>query len=777
MQKPTAHPLNIFLLTLLVGMGALFPPAATATLLTVINTNNSGGGSLRQAIADAVSGDTIDFATNVTGTITFSNGPIVIDKSVAILGPGARTLAVRGLSSNIFSVIYPGSAIFPLIANLTLTNGASVNGGGILLEGGDLTISNCIVSGNTASPGQGGVGGGISARGGSLTVIGSTFIGNRAHLGGGIYINGAQVALTNTTLTANEVSAGPDSAGAGIYNYSTLTLQSCTVASNRVTSGSGFGGGIHNLGVALPHLRNTIVAGNSAPTGPDLNGAFISDGYNLLGTGTGSTGFTNGVNNDLVGTNAMLGPLQDNGGPTPTMALLGGSPALDQGISDGLLTDQRGQPRMSDNFVIPNFFGDAADIGAYEYQNTLLVVNTNNSGAGSLRQAIEDNNTFGGGQRIVFSNTVTGVITLASALEITNAVTIIGPGAKVLTVSGNSANRVFDIALAPSAISGLTIANGNSSLGAGIFSHAPTALLTIQNCVFSNNTSTLRGGALWCGNEGAILNSTFRNNKASGEGGGAIYAATGLGITNCTFLGNTATNALGNARGGALYGFSGFTYTYACTIVSNTAGGSGGGVFGGSAVFVRNNIIARNIAPTDPDTTGNISPQGYNFVGNAGSTTGWSSGNGDQVGSSGFPLNPILGTLQDNGGPTPTLSPLPGSPVIDKGKTSPGIPDQRGRARPFDYAVIDNATGGDGSDIGAVEVSPDGPQLNIQLAGTDVVLSWTTNAVDFQLQSVTNLTASNNWIVVGGTPTIAGNQYRLTNSPISGNQFYRLKGN
>jgi hypothetical protein len=108
------------------------------------------------------------------------------------------------------------------------------------------------------------------------------------------------------------------------------------------------------------NARNSLIADNSADTHPDVSGDFADATYNLLGDGTGSN-LINGVNGNLVGSadaplDPLLGPLQDNGGPTLTHALLDGSPALDAGTSDGAPpTDQRGVPR--DN---------PPDIGAYE---------------------------------------------------------------------------------------------------------------------------------------------------------------------------------------------------------------------------------------------------------------------------------------------------------------------------------------------------------------------------------------------------------------------------
>jgi hypothetical protein len=121
------------------------------------------------------------------------------------------------------------------------------------------------------------------------------------------------------------------------------------------------------------NVRSTIIAGNTDWNGgaPDVAGAFISQGYNLIGASDCSTGFVNGANNNQVGTvaspiNPLLEPLQDNGGLTETHALLPGSRAIDKGNSFGLTTDQRGFRRPVD-FPLPNApSGNSSDIGAFE---------------------------------------------------------------------------------------------------------------------------------------------------------------------------------------------------------------------------------------------------------------------------------------------------------------------------------------------------------------------------------------------------------------------------
>jgi hypothetical protein len=338
---------------------------------------------------------------------------------------------------------------------------------------------------------------------------------------------------------------------------------------------------------------------------------------------------------------------------------------------------------------------------------TLVVYNNNDMGAGSLRQAISDNAALGGGNTIVFSNLVTGTITLTTNLVITADVTIQGPGASVLTINGNGADRVFLITGGAASLSGLRIANGHTPQGGGgINSSSGSSPLSIRDCVFENNFSGGTGGAiLFWSNPGSIVNSTFYGNTANQ--GGAIQAYHGVSMTNCTFTGNSANDAALGA-GGALFEYAlagnGIVEIESCTIIGNIAAVSGGGIVReGTPIFVHNSLIAQNIAPGSADTDGSFSSQGYNLIGNAGTSTGWT-GVGDQVGTSGSPINPLAGSLQDNGGPVPTIALLPGSPALDQGLAWKDT-DAGGRPRPFTNA-IPPATLGDHSDIGAYELSP-----------------------------------------------------------------------
>ena len=150
------------------------------------------------------------------------------------------------------------------------------------------------------------------------------------------------------------------------------TLLNTTITGNRVLTSANGGAGLRSDFPAL--VQNTIIAGNfrgAAPstTPDDINGTVnASSAFNLIGIG-GSGGLTNGVNNNQVGvSNPGLGPLANNGGPTLTVALLPGSPAIDQGSNTYVIageTDQRGFNRI---------YNGTVDIGAFEVQPTSAAV-------------------------------------------------------------------------------------------------------------------------------------------------------------------------------------------------------------------------------------------------------------------------------------------------------------------------------------------------------------------------------------------------------------------
>lgn len=176
-------------------------------------------------------------------------------------------------------------------------------------------------------------------------------------VGGAIYVTNVSVELRHCTLAENKAVGR-----AGVFN---------PFRPWDVNNGSGYGGGIYNLR-GIVQIANTILARNVAITGDvysvvsDGQGTFTNQGYNLVGTADRITGL---LASDLTGVDPSLGPLQDNGGTTPTYALLEGSAAIDGGTRSGLAFDQRGLPRTLDcRDVINSAGGDGTDIGAVENQ-------------------------------------------------------------------------------------------------------------------------------------------------------------------------------------------------------------------------------------------------------------------------------------------------------------------------------------------------------------------------------------------------------------------------
>jgi hypothetical protein len=383
-----------------------FSNAWSATI-TVLNLNNAGGGSLRNAISNSNSGDIIDL-TGLAGTITLTSGQLDCSgKNLTFNGPGAAILSISG--NNTSRIFYVSNADIEL-DGLTLTNGSdnsNVFSGGAALasyEIGDVTISNCIIINNSSnsSYSRGGavdianynpvnwaggttakkveisycqfennqsyIGGALvyrtySTGGSSFSVSNTTFKDNHtlptAANDGGAFecaaINNDNIDFTNCTFSGNSsVSTGGNnkSGGALSLGNGNVTINSCTIVNN--SSGSN-GGGVIHWGGGNCTVTNTIIANNTAvSSGTNVNGSFISGGFNLIGNNGAGNGFNAGT--DLNSTNPQLAALANNGGFGETHAFVCASPAIDAGGSNPAL-DQRDLPRVCD-----------PDIGAFEYQ-------------------------------------------------------------------------------------------------------------------------------------------------------------------------------------------------------------------------------------------------------------------------------------------------------------------------------------------------------------------------------------------------------------------------
>ena len=343
---------------------------------------------------------------------------------------------------------------------------------------------------------------------------------------------------------------------------------------------------------------------------------------------------------------------------------------------------------------------------------TFTVSNLNDSGAGSLRQAILDSNTTPGADVVTFQSTLSGQITLGSQLSITDPVQVLGPGANRLTISGNNQSRIFYVhppGEAPVTIAGLTLTAGNSAADRGGAIRNKYAQLTVDHVVISNSVATANQSGGGIENEDASL--TVRSSTISGNSaraGGGIYSihdrADVVTIQNSTITGNSARYS-----GGGIMFTNPAGYTPRIAIGSSTISGNsvtsyasyggGGGIWlnavAGSSLL--STIVADNSAPIGPDIRV-FGPSGS--LNTAFSLIENPSGAAITGGPNITAQDPKLLPLADNGGPTPTEALAAGSPAIDQGQASGE--DQRGAPRPFDFAGIALA-GSNQADIGAYE--------------------------------------------------------------------------
>jgi len=378
--------------------------AIPESAIPVTNCDDAGPGSLRDTVAAAASGSTLDLTQLTCSTITLTSGAITIAQSdLSLIGPGAALLAIDGGGQS--SLIRHSGTGTLLFDSLTLTHGylAQSNGrGGCVFSPGnialyrsvvsdctltglserggglfaihDLTIAYSVITRNlvdglgdeanaggffvggylnmrystvsdnearTIAPAQSG-GGGVGTFGDAL-IVGSTISGNRAGNVAGLALDGhGSAVIVDSTVSGNIMTGG---AYGGVYAGVPLSIYNSTIA---------FNGGVGLVSGYALHLESTIIADNAVDLGL-FPGASLSGTHNLIVV-------ANTVPPDTIQSCPHLQPLADNGGPTRTHALIDASPAIDAGNNlRALANDQRGTG-------FPRAFGANADIGAFEWQ-------------------------------------------------------------------------------------------------------------------------------------------------------------------------------------------------------------------------------------------------------------------------------------------------------------------------------------------------------------------------------------------------------------------------
>ncbi len=423
---------SVLALTVLAGLAAMAVPARATTITVTSNLDSATGDglcSLREAVIAANTDTAVDACPAGSGSDTITlppgvypltiagrgeqlaaTGDLDIDTGLTLVGAGSETTLIDGSGLDRVLELHAGAVV--QVNGVAITNGdADVeDGGGIYVNGGQLNLTHSVIRDN-----NGRYGGGLRVENdGSATVIDSRLTNNTGLTGGGMYVgsytgsttvvvinslidaNAASGSLTgshgggarsasngditfvNTTISGNSATLS----GGGIFADHVVHLHNATVTANTADSdgdGTGNGGGVTisaGVPVGFGTARNSLIAANTdaSPTGAqyaNCAGTLTGEGYILLGNITGCTlaGVTTG---NVLGATPFLGPLQDNGGPTPTHALLAFSGAIDAGDPAGCLDqallplarDQRGYVRPVDGGTTR---GVRCDIGAFEY--------------------------------------------------------------------------------------------------------------------------------------------------------------------------------------------------------------------------------------------------------------------------------------------------------------------------------------------------------------------------------------------------------------------------
>jgi fibronectin-binding autotransporter adhesin len=639
-----------------------------AHTIVVTNTADDGSGSLRQALALAANGDTINITAK--GTITLTSGELLVDKSVTIRGPGATKLIVNGTAASRVFHIAPATSV--AISGLTIANGHASDdagsfpanaGGGIYSDHARLTVSDCTVSGNAARYG-GGIFSNNESGDGSLSVVTCTASGNSARFGGGIY-NDGEGGSANLTLNRSVVNDNTaDFGGAGIYNdgeangiatlvlvttalknnsagivggaihndgengHANSTLNACELSSNSAGADSGTiafsgGGAIFNDGFsgnALLTLRNCVVNNNQAGTHHAdtlaAGGGVYNHGYagNAVATLTNST-FSHNAADQAGGGVANYGVLGNANVTLNTSSVSNGEAPVGGGISNfgpsGAATLTLNNGSVKDN--------GAFDGGGIENLGAALTMN---------KTSVSGNEVgFGGGG--IDNEGWAGTNTTATLVDSTISNNKAGAGSAIYNIGFDGSAAVT---LTNSTVSGNLPDFSSPVTTLSNIGYVGDATMTLTNSTVSGN-GTVSGNtcdfpvfcdnAIFNGNSiGTIARLTVSNSTMSNNWGISLLNG-GDGDGNAIVdIANTILNA--EASGGAIQNFFGTVTSHGYNLSSDAAGGDGSTIPGGLL-----------------DGPGDIRN-----------------------------TDPLLGPLKDNGGPTMTHALLAHSPGIDAGDPS-----------------------------------------------------------------------------------------------------------
>ena len=610
----------------------LSPGAACATVNGAIG-KASPGDIINVAMGTYADGALLDKSVTLLGgwdsTFTTQNGSSILDGTSVTINTGVTTLIERFTVQN-GGPIYNGGGDVTLNNSLIQGNTGAGGFGGGIFNGGNLTINNSVISGNTTF----GSGGGIYNPNENTTVIlnNSAVISNTGIYGGGISASAGTVILNNSTVSGNTASAdggGIGTACGGVCGI--VILNNSTVSGN---TASGMGGGVTNGGdPGTITLSNTIVANNSATSGgADCSGPIVSAGYNLIGD-TSNCNFTSG-NGDLTNVDPKIGLLIGPSGVPQYHPLLAGSPAIDAGNPTGC-TDQNANLLTTDQRGVSRPQGSACDIGAYEYATpglttSILVFNGNGQRAApnlDFPEPFEVLALDGQGSPVI-GETVTFTAPASGASG-----TFTNSGTNTATASTNNSG----VAIAPT----FTANNqfGSYSVSATISGSPSTADFTLANFAWfvataGNDGNDCQTSLTPCATINNVLGmadfisgdtilvaaGTYSTADTGGFGVLLDKSARLLGGWDADFTTQNSSSTLdgqGVSRGTTVFNVtahierfvikngvgSGIVNSGILTVInssiSNSSGGDGGGIYNGGTLTLSNSTISNNHADFD----------------------------------------------------------------------------------------------------------------------------------------------------------------------------------
>jgi len=736
--------------------------------------------SLREAVCAANNTAGADDITIPVGTYSLTipgngedaaaTGDLDITEDLMIIGAGSANTIIEGAGAfddRIFDII-TGTVE---ISGTTIRNGTPPGNGGGIWNSDVLTLTDIIVTGNTAGLN----GGGVFNRFGTLVVASSIISGNTATVlnGGGLANNLGTVTIDNSTIGFNSA----DAAGGGIWNDNILSLNSTTVVSNVVNNLiTSAGGGIYNSGgSAVATLINSSVITNQAGlVGTSQGGGIFNSGTlnvdgtlidgnlatcNTLpstddGSGIYNSGTATIINNSSVSNNGCVEGVYNSGSLTVDATIIdnNGFSGLDGG---GIHNDVSGVASVTGSTISNNghFDGRGAGInndGTFTLNTTTLIGNGGNGPGGGIFNS--GTGTFTANGSSIIGNNASGLFFPSGGGISSDGVLMVNTS----TISGNNADSsgggIYNTGSL--IVTNSSIENNSASIGAGINNDDGSVTLSgstlsanaagsaaggiqnisgivniANNSFIGNNTSTEGGGGII--NDGGTLTvdgSTLDNNAVSGGDGGGIYNvnAGAVTLTNST----VSNNSSGLDGGGLLVISPGSTATVSNSTFSGNSADNGGGIFiaGSTSVTITQTTISSNTATL---AGGGISNAGTTLIGAtivANSISGGDCSNFGSLFSLGYNLvgdttcntnfvgpgdttntNPLLGPLQNNGGNTETHAILNiSSPAVDG--VGPTCPPPSTDQRGVARPV------GPGCDIGAYEspfISPLEAELEV----------------------------------------------------------------